>query len=65
MAEKRTKLDNGRTLQPGATPLGTATRGEIGLFGEHWYDNNGDEVPLSSNPEMEAKYGKRPGRPAP
>jgi len=38
------RLSNGRTLLPGATPLGVATRGEVGWFGEKWYDNNGDRV---------------------
>jgi hypothetical protein len=45
---KKTRLDNGRTLQPGATPLGTATRGDgHGRF----YDNNGDEVSGSTGSE--------------
>ena len=57
MADQKTKLDNGRTLQPGATPLGTATRGEIGPFGEEWYDNNGDKVDDPSGGPM-AKYSK-------
>lgn len=60
MAEK-TQLDNGRTLQPGANAPGAATRG-ASMHGP-WYDNNGDEVPLGSNPEMEEKItSKRFGK---
>ena len=51
------RLSNGRTLQPGATPLGVATRGEIGLFGEKWYDNNGDRVDNQKGGPME-KYAR-------
>ena len=58
MGNKETKLDNGRTLQPGATPLGTATRGEVGMFGEKWYDNNGDKVDDPSGGPMD-KYSKQ------
>lgn len=58
MANKETKLDNGRTLQPGATPLGTAAYGEVGLFGERWYDNNGDKVDDPTGSPCE-KYSKQ------
>jgi hypothetical protein len=52
------RLSNGRPLLPGATPLGVATRGEIGLFGEKWYDNNGDKVDDPAGSPMEKYAGK-------